>query len=152
MLILLGILAASSLGAIIYIFRSQKSTKIQKYAALGALILSGIAVLICGFLIIFGGGAQNDPYHFPLAAETAPQVEANSRIGELLIFLVIFLLVFGFIIYSGIKDQKNKAIKRPDTNRAPSFKTTPKKPVPEKVNIDDSDDFDFALDDDFNDL
>lgn len=107
MFIVFGILAAAALGGIIYIFLSKKSSRIQKLFALGALVLSGLAVAICGVFLIVGKDASDkpDPYSFPLAVEAAkPGPKIN--VVALVIFLIILLAFFGFIIYIGIRDQK----------------------------------------------
>ena len=146
MLIVLGILAVSVLGGIIYVFTSPKSSRIQKLAALGAIIISGLTILVCGIILIFGGGGQSDPYSFPLAAETTSgAAEGSSRIGELIIFLVILLLIFGYIIYAGIREQKKNTQKKPDANKTALDKAV----SAEVIDGDDNDDFDFNIDDDF---
>ena len=115
MLIVLGILAVIALGGIIYIFLSGNSSKIQKMAALGAIILCGLALGVCGIRIIFGGASGNDdPYAFPLLAEEVqPKTKNNS--AELIIFLVVLMVIFGFVIFIGIRDKskqgKDKKVK-----------------------------------------
>ena len=140
MIIVLGILAAAALGGVIYLFLSPKSTKIQKFAALGALIVCGIAILISGFRIFLGSGEANDPYAFPLAAETA-QPRSSDNFAELIIFLVVLLLVFGLIIRKGIMDSKKIAPEKPGFKRTAANKTTSKEK--EKIVIDDDADFIF---------
>ena len=147
MLIVLGVLAIAALGGIIYVFISEKSSKMQKYTALGALALSGLAILICAMILIFGSGQPNDPYAFPLAAETV-QPEPNTRTAEAIIFLVVLLLIFGLIIYFGIRDHKKKAVNKPEIGGLSSFRNTLKKTVPDKAE-EKADDLDLSFDDDF---
>jgi amino acid transporter len=109
MYVILGIVAVVALGYVISLFMSKKSSRIQRLVALGALILSGIVLIICGAIIIFGGAAENnDPYAFPLDPKPV-EPEGMSNTAEFLIFLVILLLFFGFIIFWGIREQKKLA-------------------------------------------
>ena len=105
LIILLGILAAAALGGLIYLFLSKKSSRVQKMAALGALILSGLALGICGVFLIFSGGSEagKDPYALPSAAE---QPKTSTNIRDLLVLLVVLLLFFGFIIILGMRERK----------------------------------------------
>ena len=135
MLIVLGILAMAALGGIIYLFLSPKSSKMQKMAALGALGLSGLAVLICGLFLAFGGsGEKEDPYAFPAVVE-APQPKSNARITELVVFLVALLLIFGVVIFLGIRDQRKKALARAEAKKINAGSANK-----------DSDDSDFGFD------
>ena len=106
MLIVLGIIAVLALCGIIYVFFSPKSSKLQRTVALGALILSGLTVGVCGVIMILGRGeAEADPYAFPLeAAEAAP---ASSSPFQMVSFLIVLLIVFGLIIFLGIRGEKN---------------------------------------------
>ena len=144
MLVILGILAVLGLGGIIYLFISPKSTKMQKSIALGALVLSGLALLICVVIIILNlTGAEEDPYAFPLAVE-APQPVPRSNIAELVVFLLVLLLAFGIIIFIGIRDYKRREAEKTSSNQ-----TGPKKAAPEKAaaaTYNDSDS-NFDLDD-----
>ena len=138
MLIVLGILAVAALGGIIYLFISPKSSKIQKTAALGALILSGLAFLICVIIVILNmAGGQTDPYAFPPAVE-GPQPTTRGTNTEMLIFLLLLLLVFGIIVFIGIRDHKKRQSLKSDVN-----KTATKKTVSDEVNSFDDSDFDF---------
>ena len=148
MLVVLGILAVAAIGGIVYIYISPKSVKIQKMAALGAIILSGLAILICGIILIFGGGQPTDPYSFPVTETQSPQSTVSSNLSELILFLVVLLSIFGIIIYLGVKDQKKKTGKKPEPSRTSNRKAVPQVPFPEKT--EDSDDLDFSIDDEFN--
>ena len=124
MLVFLGILAALALGGIIYIFLSKKSSKIQKLASLGALILSGLVLGVCSVILVFGNAGQaEDPYAFPLAAEKAEPSD-NADFIQLSIFLVILVAIFGFIIYLGIREQKRKQSEKIDANKKKSGLST----------------------------
>jgi hypothetical protein len=109
-LFFLGVLAAGMLGGIIYVFLSKKSSKTLKLAALGALILSGLALAVCAFLLFSGPAVVDEgPYAAPALTPAAPPAK-SANIVALIIFLVVLLAFFGFIIYLGMKDQKKKAL------------------------------------------
>jgi uncharacterized RDD family membrane protein YckC len=109
-LFFLGVLAAGILGAIIYVFLSKKSSKPLKLAALGALILSGLALGVCAFFLFTGPRVVDEgPYALPpLVQAAAPAAKTNA--APMLIFFVILLVFFGFIFFLGFKDRKKKAM------------------------------------------
>jgi amino acid transporter len=109
MYVILGIVAVGALGYVVSLFLSKKSSQIQRLVALGALILSGIVLIICGAILIFGGGTEiKDPYAFPLDPKPV-EPEGMSQTTEFFIFLIIILLFFGFIIFWGLREQKKHA-------------------------------------------
>jgi len=113
MLIVLGVIAALALGGIIYLFFSGKSSKIQKMAALGALVLSGLTLGVCGVILIFGGsGQKEDPYALNLPAEHVEPAAKNGMV-QLVIYLVILLAAFGIVIFLGIRDRKSHDAGKP---------------------------------------
>ena len=112
MLVVLGILGALGLGAIIFLFLSPKSTRMQKFAALGALIVSAIAILICGICLIFIEPVEEDSlYYFPLPNEVS-QPKPQNNIIELIVFLVVMVLLFGLIVFLWMKEQKKQELKK----------------------------------------
>jgi preprotein translocase subunit YajC len=116
-LFFLGILAAGILGVIIYFFLSKKSPKPLKLAALGALILSGLALAVCAFLLFSGPRAGPvGPYDAPALTQGAPPPANAPNIIALVIFLAVLLAFFGFIIFLGIRDQKRKAVEEAIAN------------------------------------
>ena len=118
MLIILGILAAAALGGIIFLFVSPKTAGLQKKAALGALLLCGLALGICTAVIVVNiAGENKDPYAFePEAVEIK---SGNSNMPELLIFLVILLAVFAFILFMYRRDRKKQAEKKDPVSKLP---------------------------------
>jgi amino acid transporter len=145
MLVVLGILAVAALSGLVYFYLSPKSTKTQKLAALGALALCGLALLICGIFLIFGNEEKKDPYAFPVAAEAA-QPKPKAQVFELVIFLIALLLLFGFVVFLGYRDQKKRALGNTDINQGVAKKTAGKKAVSGEANT-GSDDSDFTFDD-----
>ena len=105
MLFVSGIIAVIALGGILYLFFSPKSSKIQKLAAMIALLASGLTLGICGFILIFGGPDTGDPYAFPLAMDKTPPPAKTNKI-ELVIFLILFAALLGFIVFIGLREQK----------------------------------------------
>ena len=106
MLIFLAIFAAAALGGIIFLFISPKSSRLQKKAALGALILSGLTLLVCGVIVVLNiTGKDKDPYAFPLAIEDAQPV-SRTNFFELIVFLVLLIVIFGFIIFVSIREKR----------------------------------------------
>jgi amino acid transporter len=107
--IILGIVAVAALGYLVSLFLSKKSSQTQKLVALGALILSGLTILICGAVIIFGGHAEiKDPYAFPLDPKPL-EPEGMSKTAEFLILLVIILILVGIIVFLYFREQKELA-------------------------------------------
>jgi predicted permease len=110
MYVILGILAGLALGGMIYLLLSKKSSKIQKLVALGALVLSGIALGICGAIIIFAGDAEQvDPFAFPLDVKPVEQSKGMSNTVEILILVLILLIFFGFIAFIWFREKKKQA-------------------------------------------
>ena len=110
MYIILGILAAAALGGLFYLFFSPKSSGIQKKAALGALILSGAALIVCSVIIVVNSVAnKEDPYAFPVEVEEI-QTSGNSTLG-FFVFLALLLGVFVFIVFIGIREKKKQDAK-----------------------------------------
>jgi amino acid transporter len=110
MYVILGILAVLALGGIVYLFLSKKSSKLQKLVALGALILSGIALGICGAVLIFAGDAEDaDPFAFPLDVKPVEQPKGMSNATEFIILALVLLLFFGFIAFIWFRDKKRQA-------------------------------------------
>jgi TRAP-type C4-dicarboxylate transport system permease small subunit len=106
--IILGIVALLALGYVVSLFLSKKSSKTQKLVALGALILSGIVLIICGAVIIFGGTEAKDLYAFPLEIKPA-EPEGMPKTAEFLILVVIILVLLGLIVFFYLREQKQLA-------------------------------------------
>jgi preprotein translocase subunit YajC len=123
MYVILGILAFLALGGIIYLFLSKKSSKIQKLVALGALILSGLALGICGTIIIFAGDAEQvDPFAFPLDVNPVEQPKGVSNTVEVLILLLVLIIFFGFIVFLWSREKKRQTAETSkDKNRNTNF-------------------------------
>jgi protein-S-isoprenylcysteine O-methyltransferase Ste14 len=109
MYVVLGILAFLALGCVLFIFLSNKSSRHEKLAALGALILNGLVLGICGVLLIFvGTSVEEDPYAFPLDPPP-PEPERMSSGMQLLIWVIILMLFFGAIVFLWFREQKKLA-------------------------------------------
>jgi preprotein translocase subunit YajC len=123
MYVVLGILAFIALGGVIYLFLSKKSSKIQKLAAMGALVLSGLALGVCGAVLIFAGDTEEvDTFVFPLDPKPVEQSKGMSNAIELLILVVILLVFFGFLAFIGLRERKKQAAEAAkDKNRNTNF-------------------------------
>jgi len=120
MLVILGILAAVALGGMFFMFFSPKSSEVQKKAALGALIVCGLVLSICAFIVIRNLGNEADPYALP--PETLEVHTGGGNLLELLIFLFVLLGIFGFIIYMGIRQKKKQELKKAhNADKVPEF-------------------------------
>ena len=140
MIIVLGILAAIGLVGIIYLFKDEKSSRLLKLSALGALILIGLTIIVCSILLIFFEPAEvQDPYAFPIVPpqeQTEPQPASN--ILQLIIFLIISILLLGFIVYIYMKQHKKHENKDQSKNKSP-----PQASMPAVQNDFAEDDFNF---------
>ena len=106
----LGLLAAAALGGLIYVFLNKKTPRTLKIAALIAIILSGLALGICGIIIFSannGDESEETQYTFTPSNEPAER-ESNLHVTELVIFLIVLLAALGFIIYLGIRDRNKR--------------------------------------------
>jgi cytochrome bd-type quinol oxidase subunit 2 len=146
MLVVLGILAAAALGGITYLYLSSKSSKMQRLAALGALVLSGLTLLICGLILIFGNNRQKaDPYAFPIAEQEA-QSGAKTQVIELVIFILVLLVLFGFVLFLGYRERKRQALKEANVKKVGAGRTAKNKTGSAKGDA-DQDVSDFSFDD-----
>ena len=119
MVVFLGILAAAALGGIIYIFLSKTTSKLQKLAALIALILSGVALCICGAIIIFSGDAKSeDVFYLPDILEEK-KTGSDNDVMHYIFYLVIIVLLMGFVIFAGMKDQKKNQAEKEVKKKSP---------------------------------
>jgi amino acid transporter len=110
-LVLLGIIAAGLLGMMFYFFLSKKSSNGLKLLALAALVISGVAMAVCGFFIVFGARAVEEEGSLEqiIMNERPVPVEKTSITG-LILFLVVMIIFFGVVIFLGVKDRKKKAV------------------------------------------
>ena len=107
MQVVLIIFSLVLLGVIIYFAFSKKSSRLLKRVAFIALALIALALVIAGIFLLVGPG--EDPGHIPIPGFHEPQAQDESRISvELIVFIIIFLLILGLIIYSTYKEQQKK--------------------------------------------
>ena len=140
------ILSLGLLGLIIYFAFSNKSSRILKLSAIGALALICLALIVCGFILIFGGGSDEDQITLPVFADAAPQQERAAGPMDI-ILLLVFLFGLAIVIYVAMKREKER--KKAMT---PSLSNVPLKFTRDPAKKDDS--ADSAEDDafDFDDL
>jgi preprotein translocase subunit YajC len=110
-LVLQTVIAAALLGMMFYFFFSKKSSRGLRLLALTALIMSALAVGVCGFFLVFGAkaGEEEAALELLILNEGAPPAEKPSVAG-LIIFLVVLVVFFAVIIFLGIRDQRKKAV------------------------------------------
>lgn len=108
---------------IVYFAVSKKSSLFIRWAAIMALIIIGISVMVCLF-IIFGEPAAvvvDGPVIQVIPKEEVIPVKKGDPL-PLLIFGVILLLFIAFIIYTALREQYQKRNKKSsqDSNQAES--------------------------------
>jgi len=151
MLVVLAILSAGLMGIIIYLALSPKSSKLLKLSAFGALGLIVIAVGICAIFLVIGPGEDDGIINFPTFDDSPPAPTRNVNIVEILIFIAIFLIIMGFIIYLALREKRNKGIvQKPEEKKPVIVKNEPVDDLELKTTSKDDkfdeDDFDLELD------
>ena len=122
MQIVLIILSLGILVGIIYFAFSPKSSPLLKRVAFIALGVIALALVICGIFLIMGPAEETGIIPIPGFHEP-PAQEAESRVSvELVVFILIFLLIMGIIIYSAIKEQQKKSSKLKTAEKRRSIK------------------------------
>ena len=144
MLVIAIILSLGLLGVIVFFVFSPKSSSLLRMAGIGALGLICLTLVICGLILIFGGGDDGDEITLPIFADAAPQQEPTVGVFEIVV-LFIFLFAIAMIIYVAMKKEKlrKKAI-------TPSLANVPLKFKQEEIKDDDAfgtGDDSFNLDD-----
>lgn len=148
MQVVLIILSVILLGAIIRFALSPKSSRPLKLAALGALILIGLAIGICAVILL--RGPKDDQVNVPLAVlmETAPTPERNTNLPAIIGFLAVFLVLLALIIYSAQRSrlkQEDEPAKTVVRKKVSLSSILPPKKEPEEKKPDSEEDS-FELD------
>jgi cbb3-type cytochrome oxidase subunit 3 len=103
--------AAGLLIMMFYFFLSKKSSKGLKLLALAALILSGVAVSVCGFFIAFGFSVEAKEGAMEQIIFNEPPVPAqDTSMTGFAVFLAVLIIFFTVIIFLAVRDQKRKAV------------------------------------------
>ena len=115
MQIFMLILSVGFLGVIVYFAVSPKSSKLVKIVAIAALILAGLTIGICGFLLFRGPAQDPDAIPLPVFQDMPTEPAKKSNIMSFLIFFAFLFAVLGIIIYVAIRDRKKtqKPAKKP---------------------------------------
>ena len=108
MLIVLAILSLGLLALIIRFAVSSKSSRLLKRAALIALVLILVSIGICAIVLVIGPGEDQEANGFLAFQEAVPVAAGESRLTEVLVFIVIFLAFLGFVIFLARRDQQRK--------------------------------------------
>ena len=143
-LIILSVMAIGSIGYIIYVFRDKGSSRLLKLASLGALILIGLAIVVCSIILIFFRPAEvQDPFTVPLMlpVDQPAEPETPSNLLQMIIFIIISLLILGFIVYIYMRQHKNHQADSNQKTSKPSSgasKTASAEFADDDFNFDDS--------------
>ena len=107
MLVVGIILSLGLLGLIIYFAISRKSSRRLKFAAIIALACIGVSLIICGYFIIRGPGADKAALPFPALVD-GPAPVKQRNIADLII-LAVLVAVVGVVIFISLRDKRKKA-------------------------------------------
>ena len=127
----MAILSVALLGGIIYLAVSHRSSRMIRLTALIALGLIGLSIGFCAFLIIRGPGHDPAAINLPVFQDTPTVPAKKNNIPTILVFLAVFLLILGSIVFVALRGQRN-------------IPETPKKPDDSSVYL-DRDDLDMEL-------
>ena len=140
MQVVLIILSVVLLGTIIRFALSPQSSRLLKLSALVALGLIGLALIICGFIIIRGPDKEEVMVPFAVLQEAAPPQAKGGNAPAILGFFVVFLVLLGLIIFAaqrGNLKKERKPVTSPRVVRKAA--SSPVLPVNEEVVVNDAD-------------
>ena len=106
MQIFMLILSVGFLGVIVYFAISPKSSRLVKIVAIGALILAGLTIGVCAFLLVRGPAQDPDAIPMPVFQDMPTEPARKSNIVTFLIFFAFLFAVLGVIIYVAVRDRK----------------------------------------------
>jgi len=106
MQIFMLILSVGFLGVIVYLAVSPKSSRLVKMVAIAALILAGLTIGVCAFLLIKGPAQDPEAIPLPVFQDMPTEPAKKSNIMSFLIFFAFLFAVLGIIIYVAIRDRK----------------------------------------------
>ena len=105
MIVVLIILSLGLLGVIIYFAVSPNSSRLLRLSAIIALGAIGLALIICGIIILIGPGEDEDIISFPVFPDISPPTKKINNVSDIII-LVVFLALISFVVYRAVKEQK----------------------------------------------
>ena len=108
MIVVLIILSLGLLGVIIYFAVSPKSSRLLRLSAIIALGVIGLALIICGIIILIGPAEDEDVISFPVFPDISPPVKKINNVSDIIILAVLLLFV-GFVMFRAMKEQKKTA-------------------------------------------
>lgn len=107
------------LGMIIYFAVSPKSSRLLKLAARIALVLISLSLVIGGIFLVIGPGEGGDYIPLPVFLDQPPAEDQGNNIAGVVIFLLIFALIMGLVIYLSAKaHRKNDKSAKPRNHRS----------------------------------
>ena len=106
MQIFMLILSVGFLVVIVYFAISPKSSRLVKIVAISALILAGLTIGVCAFLLIKGPAQDPDAIPLPVFQDMPTEPAKKSNIMSFLIFFAFLFAILGIIIYVAIRDRK----------------------------------------------
>lgn len=106
---------------IIYFAVSSKSSRPLRLAAFAALALIAIAIAVSGVVLIIGPGEGPEIIPFPFLPDTDAPPAENGNTGAVIIFMLVFLLILGLVIWLHHREQRKKEDK---SKTAKDFKSS----------------------------
>ena len=106
---LLVIISLALLGGIVHFMISPKSSRLLRISAIIALIFIGLAVGVCGVLLLRGPTKVETavPFQFLLDAEQ-PKPQNRINIGVIIGYFAVFAIIFALVAYSSKKEKQKK--------------------------------------------
>jgi hypothetical protein len=120
MQVVLVILSLTLLGAIIYFVVSPKSSRLLRVSGIIALVLIGLALGVCGIVLVRGPAEVEDAIPLPFLLDAEPKPKNKTNIGVIIGYFAAFAVIFGLVAYSAKKEKQRKyepvkkAVKRED--------------------------------------
>jgi amino acid transporter len=108
MQVVLIIISMALLGCIIYFVVSPKSSRLLRMSGIIALALIGLAVGVCGVLLIRGPAEVETAIPLPFLTDAEPKPKSKTNIGVVIGYFAAFVIIFALVAYSSKKEKGRK--------------------------------------------